>query len=297
MQQRIIDLAEKPARLSVRTGNLVVEHRETATSATVPLAEIGALVIAHPQVSMTRAALAGICASNGTVIVCDEKQMPVGMMLPLLGHSVQVERLAAQARARQPVQKQLWKQIVRAKVTAQSRLLAELYGEDGAIGDLVARVKSGDTGNIESQAARRYWPQLFRDPDFRRRREAENQNRLLNYGYAVLRAVISRSICGAGLHPSLGIHHHNRYDGFCLADDLLEPYRPLVDRVVVTLVKERGAKVPLDRDAKARILAVILARYAFEGESRTLFDHFGQVCSSLVDVYVGGAKSLFLPRL
>jgi CRISPR-associated protein Cas1 len=297
VQPRVIDLSEKPARLSVRIGNLVVENREVDTCLTIPLPEIAVLVAAHPQVSMTHAALSGICAAGGAVVVCDDKQLPVGMMLPLAGHSVQVERLAAQATAGQPLRKQLWKQIVVAKVNAQSRLLNELYGNDGGIGDLAPRVRSGDTANIESQAARRYWPRLFADPKFRRNREAEDQNRLLNYGYAIMRAIIARAICAAGLHPSLGIHHHNRYDAFCLADDLLEPYRPLVDRSVVALVKEQGKDAPLDRDAKTRILGSILARHNFKGESRTLFDYFGQTCSSLVEVFTGSAKTIYLPAL
>lgn len=297
MQPRVIDLSEKPARLSVRVGNLVVENREAGAFLTIPLPEIAVLVIAHPQVSTTHAALSGICAAGGAVVVCDDKQLPIGMMLPLAGHSIQVERLAAQANAGQPLRKQLWKQIVVAKVNAQSRLLKQLHGDDGGIGELAPRVRSGDTANIESQAARRYWPRLFGDPKFRRNREAEDQNRLLNYGYAILRATIARAICAAGLHPSLGIHHHNRYDAFCLADDLLEPYRPLVDRCVTALVKEQGRDVPLDRVAKARILGSILARYSFKGESRTLFDYFGQTSSSLVEVFTGDSKGIYLPAL
>ena len=131
-----------------------------------------------------------------------------------------------------PVCKRLWRQIVRAKIKAQAALLVELRGTDFGLGALVLRVRSGDPSNVEARAARRYWPHVFADLDFRRHRENEDQNILLNYGYAVLRAIIARAICAAGLHPSLGIHHHNRYNAFCLADDLMEPFRPAVDHAV-----------------------------------------------------------------
>jgi CRISPR-associated protein Cas1 len=149
---------------------------------------------------------------------------------------------------------------------------------------------------VEAQAARRYWPALF-GAEFKRDPDAEDQNRLLNYGYAVLRAITARAICAAGLHPSLGLHHHNRYDSFCLADDLMEPYRPLVDAVVVEYCRVHGTKAPLDKSAKAALIGPLLGRYAWHGEERTLADWLGRAASSLADVYVGIADKMVVPEL
>ncbi|MFH0937841.1 MAG: type II CRISPR-associated endonuclease Cas1 [Planctomycetota bacterium] len=162
--------------------------------------------------------------------------------------------------------------------------------------DLREQVHSGDPQNIEAQAARRYWLALFGE-NFRRDRDADDQNRLLNYGYAILRATVARAICAAGLHPSLGLHHHNRYDTFCLASDLMEPFRPLVDNVVVQYIRQHGSNAPLDKAAKAALLAPITARYTADGESRTLFDLLARVASSLTDVYMEEGKELYLPEL
>ncbi len=154
------------------------------------------------------------------------------MLLPLVTHSLQAERFAAQARLAAPVRKRAWQQIVQAKITAQGRLLKERTHNDHGLDAIAKSVKSGDTANVEARAARIYWGKLFGETVFRRDADGDGLNACLNYGYAILRAVVARSLCGAGLHPSLGIHHHNRYDAFCLADDLMEPFRPLVDREV-----------------------------------------------------------------
>lgn len=155
------------------------------------------------------------------------------MMLPLNANVLQSQRLAAQASAPLPLKKQLWKQIVRREILAQGELLAELRDGDHDLSELARAVRSGDPDNREAVAARRYWPVLFEDPNFHRRFDAPDANRLLNYGYAVLRAAMGRAMCGAGLHPALGLHHHHRENPFCLADDLMEPCRPLIDAAVV----------------------------------------------------------------
>ncbi|HUT56024.1 MAG TPA: type II CRISPR-associated endonuclease Cas1 [bacterium] len=295
MTDRIIDISSDPARLHVRHDQLVIEA-EGKPEATAPLAEIAALVVSNPRVSYSHTVLSGLSAHCAALVVCDEKHLPIGMMLPLAGHFVQAERFEAQANASLPVKKNIWKQIVTAKVSAQGRLLADLRGSDSGLMDLARRVKSGDSENIEAQASRRYWGRIFDDEKFRRDRDKDDQNRMLNYGYAVLRAIVARAICGAGLHPSIGVHHHNRYDTFCLADDLMEPFRPLVDRAVVKLVTERGKVCPMDKEAKAALINPLLERFELEGEQRTLFDISARAASSLAQVFLGKTTKLLLPE-
>jgi len=295
MTDRILDLSESAARLSVRDGLLVVA-RDGQDPATIPLAEVAVLVVSHPQVSYTHAVLASLVAQGGAFVTCDPRHLPVGMLLPVDAHYVQAERFALQARASLPVRKRLWREIVRAKVRHQGRLLADLYGHDHGLNALAMETKSGDPANVEAQASRRYWPALFADPAWRRDRDAEDGNRLLNYGYAILRAAVARAICAAGLHPSLGLHHHNRYDSFCLADDLMEPLRPIVDRAVVAIVRAAGTDAPLDRRTKAAILQAVTGRAEIQGESRTLFEVASIMASSVVAVFEKRGKHLVLPE-
>jgi CRISPR-associated protein Cas1 len=317
MTERILDLSERPARLSVRNGMLVIDFfpvetvspapdgrdpqsglRATGSAAqTVPLADIAVLIAAHPQISFSHAVLAGLAEAGGMFIACNEKRMPCAMLLPLENHSTQTERFQAQANLPLPNRKRLWQQIVKAKVLAQARLLREFTEQDWGLEMLVATVRSGDPQNIEGRAARIYWKNLFGEDDFRRDPEGEGLNPPLNYGYAILRAMVARALCAAGLHPSLGIHHHNRYDAFCLADDLMEPFRPLVDRAVAELRQKRGSDPALDRESKRAILQALLARFSAEGESRTLFDWVSRSASSLAAAVESGEKKLAIPLL
>ena len=251
MTDYIIDLTEEPARLSARLGQLVIQRREQK-DVTLPLEDIAALLVGHKAVVYTHAALAGLAERGGVFVPCDDAHLPVGMMAPLRGHHLQSERMARQAAAPLPTRKRVWQQIVRAKIRAQGRLLLALRGDDRGLPGLAETVKSGDPSNVEAQAARRYWPILFDDKTFRRDRDETDQNRYLNYGYAVLRALVCRAVCGAGLHPALGLHHHNRYNAFPLADDLMEPFRPVVDGAVVRVVAPAERWAAVQRHARGR---------------------------------------------
>jgi len=296
MTNRIVDLADEPARLSVRLDQLVIQRAEE-TAATVPLEELSVIVVSHPAVTFTHAVVARIASHGGTFVVCDDKHMPVGMILPLQSHHLQAERFARQAGASLPTRKRIWQQLVKAKVSAQGRVLQELRGDDRGLIALSKQVRSGDPENMEAWASRRYWPELFRDSGFRRNRHADDSNRHLNYGYAILRAIVARAICAAGLHPSLGLHHHNRYDTFPLASDLMEPLRPLVDRAVVLYGARVDPYAPLDKEAKAALIEALTGRVAIESEERTLFDAAARTASSLVQVYAGQRKQLVLPEI
>lgn len=296
MESRIIDLSEEPASLSVRYEQLLIKRGDREDS--VPLEEIAALIVAHPAVCFTQAALNGLIDHGGIFIICNERRLPSGMLLPLEAHSTQTERMTAQITASVPLRKQLWAQLVAAKLKAQAALLSQIPGNDWGIKHLSGKVRSGDPSNIEAQASRRYWQALFGDA-FRRLPGAEdNVNSLLNYGYAVLRGIIARGICGTGLHPSLGIHHHSKYNPFCLADDLMEPFRPLVDAAVFNILKERGEDAPLDKVSKAALIEkVALRRFELKGEERTMFEIASRLAASLASIYLGRGRSLQLPEI
>lgn len=295
MTERILDFAESRAYLRLQHEQLVVDREEDA-AITVPMSEVAALILAHPKVTCSQPALAQLMHHGAAVIICDASNRPVGMMLPIEGHSVQTERFAAQASATLPTKKRLWKDIVRRKIQQQAELLETIHGGDHGLHHLAKSVRSGDTSNREATAARRYWTALFDDPTFRRRFDAHDQNRLLNYGYAVLRAVVGRAVCAAGLHPSLGVHHHNRYNAFCLADDLMEPYRPLIDEAVVEFVNSYGADAPLDRVGKQMLLEAILQRYRADDEVRTLFDLCSRTAVSLAKVFLNESDRIWYPK-
>lgn len=315
MNERILDLSECPSRLSVRNGLLVIDFNPSAAAApegrdpqsglraravqeqTVPLADIAVVIAAHPQISFTQAVLAGVAEAGGIFIAYNDKRMPCAMLLPLRNHSTQTERFRAQADLPLPNRKRLWQQLVKAKILAQARLLKERTEQDWGLEMLAAGVRSGDPQNLEARAARIYWKNLFGEDDFRRNPEGEGLNPILNYGYAVLRAICARALCAAGLHPSLGIHHHNRYDAFCLADDLMEPFRPVVDRVAAALRDARGAEPELDRETKRAVLEALLARFTANGESRTLFDWVNRTAQSLAAAIENGEKTLEIPLL
>lgn len=199
MTERILDFSTTPARLHVRNAQLCVTREGTAT-VSIPVAETAVIIVSHPQVTLTHAVLARLAEAGGALVTCDRRSLPVGMLLPLAAHGTQVERFAAQARASRPVCKRLWRQLVRSKILAQAAALESLGERDAGLRALIPSVRSGDPENIEGQAARRYWQRLF-GRDFRRRRDGRDQNLLLNYGYAVLRAIVGRAICAAGLHP------------------------------------------------------------------------------------------------
>ena len=291
MTDRIVEIGETAARLYVRNSQVVIE-RKGFPEVTTPLEELGVLVLSHPRLVLTQAVISRIAAGGGSVVVCDDHYLPVAVMLPFQTHTTQTERLAHQVALSEPSRKRIWQQIVRAKVVAQSTLLLELGEDDAGLSSLAQRVRSGDPDNIEAQAARIYWPRLFRDPSFRRNRENPDHNRHLNYGYTVLRAIVARAVCAAGLHPSLGVRHHNRYDPFGLAADLMEPFRPLVDRAVVACIRTTDPLAPLAPQVKAAILQPLMARYTLSGESRSLFDICARAASSLAGVIAGDCKSL-----
>lgn len=295
MPDRILDFSDEAAHLSVRLANLVIRRPDKPEIA-LPLSEIGVVVASHPQISITQAVLAGLCGAGGAYLTCDEKRLPVGLMLPLRAHFTQTERIARQMAAKLPLRKRLWRQIVQTKIQAQASVLVLEGGKDMGLMAMANRVRSGDPDNIEAQAARRYWSAVFGDEDFRRDRAAEDVNRVLNYGYAVLRAMTGRAVCAVGLHPSIGLHHHNRYSQFTLADDIMEPFRVVVDRAAIEIGRTWGPDAALDKMVKGHIIETLNSRYRLQGEQRSLFDILARTASSLVAALGGEIQALTLPK-
>lgn len=293
MRERIIDISDLPARLRVRNEQLILERDENGQTS-IPLEDLAVVVMSHPQTTLSHAVLSGLSSNGATLVVCDERRRPCAMLLPLEGNSLQAQRFTWQAEAKLPIKKRVWQQLIREKLMNQGRLLHRLRGDEAGLSTLAQRVKSGDPDNLEAQGARRYWSVLQPEEGFTRDPNSEGFNSLLNYGYAILRAIVARAICGAGLHPCLGVHHHNRYNPFCLADDLMEPYRPLVDAAALKVMQTMGTD--LNRDTKAALLAPLTGQFHIAGEHRTLFDCLVRTCASLVAIYAGQGKSLTLAQ-
>ena len=293
-----------PAWLNVDHGQLVIRDpllKGTTLNdekARVPIEDIGLLVLDHQQITVTHTVLHQLLANNVAVVVCDERRHPCGMLLNLEGNRVQAELFKYQIESSEPMRKQLWKQTVEAKIQNQAAVLASAKGDAGFLLELAAKVQSGDTGNREAQAAAWYWPRLFHSlPDFRRFREGPPPNNLLNYGYAILRAMVARSLVGSGLLPTLGIFHRNRYNAYALADDIMEPYRPFVDALVLDIIQKTGVPEDLTLDHKGQLLGLPVADVILDGKASPLMAAVARTTASLAQCFAGEQRKLLYPAL
>lgn len=294
-----------PAYLGLKDKQLIVKLPEVEKSdltesfkaesiRTVPIEDIGVVVLDNKQITITHGALEALLENNSAVITCDSHRMPVGLMMPLCGNTTQNERFREQLDASLPLKKQLWQQTVQAKIANQAAVLRAARGaEVRNMLRWVDEVRSGDPDNLEARAAAYYWPNLF--SDFKRHREGEPPNNLLNYGYAILRAIVARGLVGSGLLPTLGIHHHNRYNAYCLADDIMEPYRPYVDSLVVEMF-DTGMR-ELDKDAKARLLGLPVVEVIIGGQRSPLMIAVGLTTSSLYKCFSGESRKILYPEI
>jgi CRISPR-associated protein Cas1 len=283
-------------RLRVRGGLLVLRALDPeAEEVTVPLGEVEGVLIAHPQCTVSARVMSELGRWGVSLVCCDDRRQPSAIMLPIGEHGRIANRFAAQATMSLPVRKKLWRQIVRAKIRNQAAVLSHLHGFDHGLAAMAADVLSGDRTNLEATAAIRYWRHVFEDPDFRRDPSLGGRNAMLNYGYAVLRSVVARAICGSGLHPAVGLHHHSRGNPLCLADDLMEPFRPLVDRAVAGFGL-RDAQVPdLDPATKRRLLQALVERVRVRDEQRSPSDIAEHMVRSLARVVDGDADRMWVP--
>lgn len=297
-----------PARLSLRDGQIVIEKpdagkRRPASGAwfdearvTRPVEDVGVVVLDHPQITLTSVLMEALLESNCALITCDGRHLPVGLLLPLYGNTTQNERFRQQIDASVPLRKQLWQQTVRAKIRNQAAVLRAAGVEAGCMEAWARDVRSGDPDNLEARAAAYYWKWVFRPRQgFIRDREGEYPNGLLNYGYAILRAVVARSLVVSGLLPTLGIHHHNRYNAYCLADDVMEPYRPFVDRMVVGMaLHDEGHE--LTPEVKRQLLSIPTLDVLLDGRRSPLMVAAGLTASSLNKCFAGELRHVLYPE-
>lgn len=288
-----------PCHLSLRQEQMLVRSKliEGDTGRTVPIEDMGMLLMEQEQITVTQGLLSKLMEHNVAVVNCNEQHHPIGMLLNFQGNSTQTESFIAQAEASKPLKKQLWQQVVRAKVRNQAMVLEAMGQDAGRLHKLAQDVRSGDVDNREGVAAVYYWPRIFKGiPDFLRGREGHYPNNVLNYGYAILRATVARAIVGSGLHPTLGLFHRNRYNAFCLADDMMEPYRPLVDQVVAGIVLDRPYdRTELDQEAKINLLRIPTLDVQMSGKTRPLMVAVSETSASLTRAFLGGDGQLALP--
>ena len=293
-----------PAYLSLKNEQLVVKipqsngDKQSEKVTTIPIEDIGVVVIDNRQITITSAVMDALLENNCALITCDAKSLPVGLLLPLCGNTTQSERFRYQIDASLPLKKQLWQQTVQAKICNQAEVLSKCTdAEIGCMQVWSKEVKSGDSDNLEGRAAAYYWKKLFGHiADFNRDREGVPPNNLLNYGYAILRAVVARALVSSGMLPTLGIHHHNRYNAYCLADDIMEPYRPYVDEMVFNLVKERGLpEEGLTKEWKAELLKIPVLDVVISGKRSPLMIAVTQTTASLYRCYCGESRKIVYP--
>ena len=300
-----------PAYLSLRDKQLVIKLPEVETAddvpeiikkeavRTIPIEDIGVVVLDNKRITITSGILEALLENNCAVITCDSKSMPVGLMLPLVGNTLQNERFRDQLDSSLPLKKQLWQQTIRQKISNQEVVLHQYtLTETGCMRAWINEVRSGDPDNVEAKAAAYYWKNLFiNHPDFVRGREGEPPNNLLNYGYAILRAVVSRSLVASGLLPTLGIHHHNRYNAYCLADDIMEPYRPFVDELVLQIMEEEDDYTELTKDIKAKLLQIPVLDVTINRKRSPLMIATGITTASLYKCFSGELKQIIYPTM
>ncbi len=300
-----------PAYLSLKQSQLVVrlpevekndsvpDHFKQTAVATIPIEDIGVVVLDHQQITITQALLEQLLENNCAVITCDSSRMPVGLLLPLCGNTTQTERFRNQIEASVPLKKQLWQQTIVAKIENQATVLERKRGV--VVKNMrvwASEVKSGDSEYHESRAAAYYWKNTFPTiSDFVRDRDGCPPNQLLNYGYAILRAVVARALVSSGLLPTFGIFHRNKYNAYCLADDVMEPYRPVVDQLVMDLYDSGKDCSELSKDLKASLLVIPTLDVLIDGKRSPLMVAVGFTTASLQKCFAGEARKISYPTI
>lgn len=284
-----------PYHLSLKNRQMIIRDKgDSGTCASIPVEDIGYVILENQETSITLPLLNALADNNVAVIVCSDKFMPNAMLMNLDANSTQGESFRAQLSAKEPLKKNIWKQIVEAKIRNQAALLHKLGKDGDVLKPYYKNVKSGDSDNREGVAAKLYWDELF-DGQFMRFRTGPSPNEMLNYGYTVLRAAVARSLTGSGLLPAIGIFHRNRYNAFPLADDVMEPYRPFVDEIVFHLYA--NGEDSLNKYSKSEILKLLYKDTFFENTTRPLDIGLSMTTASLVRCYNGLQKKIIYPLL
>lgn len=296
MIKKIVEISRARTYLSIRHNQLIVKQDGQQVSS-IPCEDIGVLLVDHSGVTYTHSVFTELLEKGAAVVLCSGNHHPTGMLLPIESNSVQTERFRQQIEAKEPVKKRLWKQITKAKIKHQAKLVgpdSDVYKSLMALRD---RVRSGDPDNIEAQASRKFWPVYLQDVQFRRNINGTPPNNLLNYGYMVVRAAVARALCSAGLLPSLGIHHRNRYNAFCLADDMIEPFRGFVESKVRDICEGEDVPGELTQPVKAKILEVLYEPVTIAGFKGPVMVGLHRTMASLQRCFAGEQKELDLPKI
>lgn len=294
---------ESPCHLKCHNEQLIVSYdhikgMEDRAERTVPIEDIGILILEHQQITITHYLLDKLAANNSAVVTCNESHHPSALLLPLEGNTLLHERLHAQVEASEPLKKQLWQQTVKAKITNQAAVLKRWNKETKLLINLSQNVKSGDADNYEAQAAAYYWRNYLPDAwQFFRKREGPPPNNLLNYGYSIIRAMMARALTGAGLLPALGIFHRNRYNAYCLADDIMEPYRAFADIIVRQIIDETSHVEILTQEHKVKLLALPTVDVLINDDSSPLMIAMQRTAASLAKCYLGESRKINYPSL
>lgn len=289
-----------PAYLSLRNEQLVIKMVEsTIKERTIPIEDIGVIVLDCMQLTLTLGLIEKLTDYNCAIITCDSHHMPTGLLLPLSGNTTQSERFRYQLEASLPLKKQLWQQTVQYKIRNQAAVLSSMRG--AVVKNMQAwvnDVRSGDSENLEARAAVYYWRNIFPTiNNFTRDRGGVPPNNLLNYGYAILRAIVARALVSSGLLPTLGIHHHNRYNAYCLADDIMEPYRPYVDELVVRIFDSGIDCMELSKEIKAQLLTIPVLDVIIDNKRSPLMVAVAQTTASLYKCYSGELRKIIYPDM
>ena len=294
---------ETPCHLRCNNNQLVVSYShvkglEDREDKTVPIEDIGMLVLEHQQITISHYLLDQLLNNNVSVVTCNNTHHPSGLFLPLEGNTLQSERFRAQIEASEPLKKQLWQQTVKAKITNQAFVFKKWQLNHKHLSNLAVSVKSGDMDNGEAVAAAYYWQNLLPAAwQFYRRREGPPPNNLLNYGYAIVRAGMARAIVGAGLLPTLGIFHRNRYNAFCLADDMMEPYRPFVDLIVRSIIDKTSNVDTITPELKAQLLKIPTVDVFLYDDTSPLMIAMQRTAASLAKCYMGEQRKILYPTM
>lgn len=292
LEQLVVRLPE------VEKNNTLPEIFKREAQATIAIEDIGIVILDHQRIVISQAVIAKLLENNVALITCNATHHPTGLLLNLDGNSLQSQRFKAQLEATEPLKKQLWQQTIKAKITNQALVLQQQGYEVDNMMRWADHVKSGDPDNLEGRAAAWYWSHVFKSmPDFIREPAGAHPNNFLNYAYAILRATVARSLVGSGLLPTLGIFHRNQYNAYCLADDMMEPYRPFADQLILKIIAQGNLEGDLTPANKKILLTLPALDVAIQGETSPLMIATQRTTASLARCFLGEGRKLLFPEL
>jgi CRISP-associated protein Cas1 len=278
--------------------NIEFPEKENKPGASVPIEDIGILILDSPHITLTNALIAELNQNNVAVLSCDSHHLPYGLMLPMFSHHAFTEKMYQQLESSLPLKKNLWQQTIVAKISNQAAVLRGRGIDDAKMQYFIRLVKSGDPQNVEGRAAAFYWERLFEDNEqFTRDRFGDAPNAMLNYGYAILLAIVARALVASGMLPSVGIHHRNKYNPWCLASDIMEPYRPYVDKVVLNIAGEYPDCEELTPEIKKKLLQIPVVDILIDGNSSPLMVGVTRTTASLSACFEGIGRRLLYPEI